>query len=340
MIRRIIESSLRLRVLVVAAAAVIMFVGVDSIRKMPVDVLPEFAPPYVEVQTEALGLSANEVEDLVTLNVEELLLGVPWLHAMRSRSVPGMSSIIMVFEPGTDIMRARQMVQERLTLAYALPNASKPPTMLQPLSATSRVMMVGLSSEVVPLIEMSVLTRWTIKPKLLGVPGVANVAVWGDRDRQLQVQIDPERLRAHGVTQQQVIQTAGNALWVSPLTFLEASFPGTGGWIDGPNQRLEVRHVLPVNTPDQLARVPVEGASVTLGEDISFSDSGTLLSSKHSNPWLKLHQEETKRPLTTAAVRYPCCRKVSEMRQKDRSILSSGRSARCVEGKRPVSMVT
>jgi len=126
--------------------------------------------------------------------------------------------------------------------------------------------MVGLSSTDVPLIEMSVLTRWTIKPKLLGVPGVANVAVWGDRDRQLQVQIDPQRLRAQGVTQQQVIQTAGNALWISPLSFLEASFPGTGGWIDGPNQRLELRHVLPVNTPDQLARVPVEGSSVRLGE--------------------------------------------------------------------------
>ena len=266
MMRRIVESSLRLRVLMVAAAAVVLIVGVSQLRHMPVDVLPEFAPPYVEIQTEALGLSAQEVEDLVTLNVEELLLGVPWVQTMRSSSVPGMSSIVMVFEPGTDIMRARQMVQERLTLAYALPNASKPPVMLQPLSATSRVMMVGLSSQDVPLIEMSVLTRWTIKPKLLGVPGVANVAVWGDRDRQLQVQIDPERLRAHGVTQQQVIQTAGNALWISPLTFLEASFPGTGGWIDGPNQRLEVRHVLPVNTPDQLARVPVEGASVRLGE--------------------------------------------------------------------------
>jgi CzcA family heavy metal efflux pump len=277
MIRRIIESSLRLRVLVVAAAAVIMVVGVDSIRKMPVDVLPEFAPPYVEIQTEALGLSANEVEDLVTLNVEELLLGVPWMQTMRSKSVPGMSSIIMIFRPGTDLMRARQMVQERLTLAYALPNASKPPVMLQPLSATSRVMMVGLSSDVVPLIEMSVLTRWTIKPKLLGVPGVANVAVWGDRDRQLQVQIDPERLRAQGVTQQQVIQTAGNALWVSPLTFLEASFPGTGGWIDSPNQRLEVRHVLPVNTPDQLARVPVEGASMRLGDVADVVEGHPLL---------------------------------------------------------------
>lgn len=277
MMRRIIESSLRLRVLVVAAAAVIMVIGVTNIRDMPVGALPEFAPPYVEIQTEAPGLSAKEVEDLVTLNVEEMLLGVPWVQTMRSRSVPGMSSVVMIFEPGTDIMRARQMVQERLVLAYALPNASRPPVMLQPLSATSRVMMIGLSSRDVPLIDMSVLTRWTIKPKLLGVPGVANVAVWGDRNRQLQVQIDPERLRARGVTQQQIVQTAGNALWVSPLTYLEASFPGTGGWIDGPNQRLEVRHVLPVNTPEQLARVPVEGASMRLGEVADVVEGHALL---------------------------------------------------------------
>lgn len=266
MMRRIVETCLRLQVLVIAAAAVIMVAGVGKLRHMPVDVLPEFAPPYVEIQTEALGLSANEVEDLVTLNVEELLAGVPWLQTMRSRSVPGLSSVVMIFRPGTDLMRARQMVQERLTGAYALPNVSKPPVMIQPMSATSRVAMIGLSSKTVSLIDLSVLARWTIKPKLLGVPGVSNVAVWGDRDRQLQVQIDPERLRARGVTQSQIIQTTGNALWISPLTFLEASHPGAGGWIDGPNQRLEIRHVLPISAPEDLAKVMIEGASLRLGD--------------------------------------------------------------------------
>jgi CzcA family heavy metal efflux pump len=266
MIRGIVESSLRLRVLVIAAAAVVMVAGVGQLRRMPVDVLPEFAPPYVEIQTEALGLSANEVEDLVTLNVEELVAGVPWLQTMRSRSVPGLSSVVMIFQHGTDLMHARQMVQERLTLSYALPNASKPPVMMQPMSATSRVAMIGLSSKDLSLIDLSVLTRWTIKPRLLGVPGVANVAVWGDRDQQLQVQIDPERLRARGVTQSQIIQTAGNALWISPLTFLEASFPGAGGWIDGPQQRLELRHVLPLATPAEFAKVTVEGSTLRLGD--------------------------------------------------------------------------
>ena len=266
MIRRLIEASLRLRVLVIAAATVVMVVGIGRMRRMPVDVLPEFAPPYIEIQTEALGLSANEVEDLVTLNVEELLAGVPWLETMRSKSVPGMSSIIMIFEPGTNIWRARQMVQERLTGSYALPNASKAPIMIQPLSATSRVAMVGLSSKTVSLIDLSVLARWTIKPRLLSIPGVANVAVWGDRDRQLQVQFDPDRLAARGVTQSQLIETTGNSLWISPLTYLEASFPGAGGWLDGPTQRLEVRHVLPITRPEDLARVRITGSSLRLGD--------------------------------------------------------------------------
>ena len=127
-------------------------------------------------------------------------------------------------------MEARQLVQERLNMAYALPNVSKPPVMLQPLSTANRSMIVGLSSKTdVSLIDMSVLARWTIAPKLLGVPGVANVAIWGQRARQLQVQVDPKHLQAMGVTLDQVVETAGDALWVSPLSFLEASTPGTGG---------------------------------------------------------------------------------------------------------------
>src|SRR5919106_1644998 len=110
MIRSIIESSLRLRFLVLAIAAGVIFFGVVRLRNMPVDVFPEFAPPYVEVQTEALGLSAAEVEDLVTIPMEEILNGVPWLQTIRSQSVPGLSSIVMVFEPGTDVMRARALV--------------------------------------------------------------------------------------------------------------------------------------------------------------------------------------------------------------------------------------
>ena len=194
---------------------------------MPVDVLPEYAPVTVEVQTEALGLSSAEVEQLITVPIEQdLLNGIAFLKDIRSQSVPGLSRILLVFDPGTDLFTARQVVAERMTQAHALPNVSKPPQILQPLSSTNRVLMVGVNSKKLSPIQMSVLARWTIIPRLLGVPGVANVSIWGERARQLQVQVDPQKLSAANVSLQQVIDTSGNALWVSPLTYLEASTPG------------------------------------------------------------------------------------------------------------------
>ena len=268
MMRWLIGSSMQLRFLVLILAAVLLVVGAAQLRAMPVDVYPEFNPPLVEVQTEALGLSAAEVESLITTPMEaDLLNGVAWLDRIYSESVAGLSRILLLFEPGTDPIRARQMVQERLTQAHALPNVSKPPVMLQPLSSSSRVMMIGLSSKDVSPIQIGVLAHWNVKPRLMGVPGVANVAIWGQRDRQLQVQVDPEQLKAKGVTLQQVIETTGESLWVSPLSYLESSSPGTAGWIDTPNQRLGIRHLLPIVTPEDLAKVPVvESEGLRLGD--------------------------------------------------------------------------
>jgi CzcA family heavy metal efflux pump len=260
MIRAIVRSSLRFRLLVVGIAAGVMVVGIFQLRDAPVDVLPEFSPPHAEIQTEALGLSAEEVEQLITVPLEaDLLNGVQGVDVIRSESIPGMSSIVLVFEPGTDVYRARQLIQERLTQAHALPHVSAPPTLLQPLSSSSRVLMIGLSSNELSPIERSVIARWTVRPRLMGVPGVANVAIWGMRDQQLQVQVDPEQLRDRNVTLPQVIKTAGNAQAVSSLSFLEGSTPGTGGFIDTPQQRLQVRNVLDqIANPDALGKVPVE----------------------------------------------------------------------------------
>jgi CzcA family heavy metal efflux pump len=258
---------------VVVVAAALLVLGATQLRDVPVDVLPEFTPPTVEVQTEALGLSAAEVEQLITVPLEQdLLNGVAWLDTIRSESIPGLSRVELIFEPGTDLLRARQVVQERLIQAHALPQVSKPPQMLQPLSSTSRVMMIGLSSKELSPIQLSVLARWTVRPRLMGVPGVANVAIWGQRERQLQVQADPDRLQEHGVTLNQVVETTGNALAVSPLTFLEASTPGTGGFIDTPNQRLGIRHVLPIVTPADLAKVAVDDARPINGKALRLGD--------------------------------------------------------------------
>jgi CzcA family heavy metal efflux pump len=264
MIRSIIGASLRFWMLLIAIAVGVMAIGIVQLRSAPVDVLPEFTPPYVEVQTEALGLSANEVEQMITVPLEaDLLNGVEGVDVIRSESVSGLSDIVMVFEPGTDLYQARQVVQERLigaTGAAGIPQAmTKPPTMIQPLSSASRVMMVGIDPNKLSPIEAGVLSHWVIRPRLMGVPGVSNVSIWGLRDQQLQVQVDPERLQDQGVTLNQVVSTAGNAQLVSPLTFLEASTPGTGGFIESPQQRLQVRHVFEnFGTPEALGNVTVE----------------------------------------------------------------------------------
>ena len=266
MMRWIVSSSLRGKKAVVAIAAVLFAFGTWQLRAAPVDALPEFSPTTVEVQTEALGLSAEEMEQLITVPLEQdLLNGVAWVETIRSQSVPGLSSIVMEFEPGTDLYRARQVVQERLNEAHALPNVSKVPAMLQPQSSTGRALMVSLSSDTLSPIELGVQARWTVVPRLSGVPGVANVVTWGQKERQLQVLVDPERLADNDVTLDQVISTTGNALWFSPLSFLEASTPGTGGFIDMNNQRLGVQHLSPITDAEQLGQVVIEQPEGTVG---------------------------------------------------------------------------
>ena len=119
MMRWIVGSSLKFRFLVIAAAAAMMYFGVERLRSMPVDVFPEFAPPIVEIQTEGIGMTANEVEELITGPMEEQLRGTPELDVLRSKSVVGLSAIRLIFKMGTDVLHARQLVQERLELAVA-----------------------------------------------------------------------------------------------------------------------------------------------------------------------------------------------------------------------------
>lgn len=262
MMGRVVALSLKFRVLVVGAAAAVVALAAVQLPGTPVDQLPEFTPPEVQIQTEALGLSAPEVEQLITIPIEhDLLNGVQWLDQIRSESAPGLSSIDLIFESGTDPLKARQAVQERMAQAFALPPVGSPPVLVQPTSSASRVMMIGLSAKDLSLVDLSVLARWKIKPRLQAVPGVSNVTIWGQRDKQLQVQVDPARLRQNGVTLSQVISTTGNALWASPLSFVEASTPGTGGFVDMSNQRLAIQHVLPITTPQTLASVTIEDAT-------------------------------------------------------------------------------
>jgi CzcA family heavy metal efflux pump len=268
--RWIVGSSLKFRFLVVAIAAGMVALGVDRFRAMPVDVFPEFAPPRVEIQTPCLGLSTAEVEELVTIPLEQAFNGLPGLDVMRSKSVEQLSSILLQFERGTDLLLARQLVAERLSIATpTLPTWASPPVMLQPLSSTSRMMKIGISSKELSVTEMSMTTYWKIAARLLRVPGVAHVAIWGERLKMLTVQVEPERLRAHGVTLDEIMEVTADAQTAGLLFYSDGATIGTGGFIDTPNQRLQIRHISPVINPEVMAQVPVkvqDGEPLLLGD--------------------------------------------------------------------------
>src|SRR5436853_6826836 len=145
MMRWIVGSSLKFRFLVIAIAAVMMYFGILQVQRMPVDVFPEFAPPLVEIQTICLGLTAVEVESLVTVPMEQALAGLPGLDVSRSKSVPQLSSVKLLFKRGTDLLRARQVVEERIAMVTpTMPRWAAPPGVLPPLSSTRRVMKSGI----------------------------------------------------------------------------------------------------------------------------------------------------------------------------------------------------
>src|SRR6478609_2020270 len=242
LMRRIVSGSLRFRYIVVAAAVAMMTVGISSLSSMRVDVFPEFAPPRVVIQTACLGLSTSDVESLVTVPLEQALNGVEGLETLRSKSVPQLSAIELIFKPDVDLLHARQVVQERMTAVSAtLPTWAAPPVMLAPVSATGRAMQIGMTSKDHSLIQMSMSAYWAIRARLLAVPGVANVALWGERLQQMQVQVDPPKMAAHDVALDEVMETTADAVDSGLLRFSTGSVIGTGGVVESPNQRLSVR---------------------------------------------------------------------------------------------------
>jgi CzcA family heavy metal efflux pump len=249
MLSALIANSVRLRVAVVALCAVLLVLGSRSIRRAPLDVFPEFAPPLVEIQTEAPGLSTDQVESLVTMPLENALTGVPSVKTVRSKSVLGLSQVVLVLDDGADPPRVRQMVQERIAAEVPkLPLVARQPIILQPLSSTSRVMKIGIWSDTLTQRDLTEVVMWTIRPKLMSVRGVANVAVWGQRDKQFQVMVDPGLLRTKTVTLDAVTRAATDAVTLEG-----------GGYIDTPNQRMGLRHVPAVKDVADLGEAVVEG---------------------------------------------------------------------------------
>src|SRR4051812_31998798 len=259
LMRWAVRSSLRYRYLVVVLGALTMALGIVTLPNNRVDVFPEFAPPRVLIQTACLGLSTSDVEQLVSVPLEQAFNGLDGLDDMRSKSVPQLSSVELIFNQDVDMLRARQLVAERMvSVSSTLPTWAAPPVMLAPVSATGRAMQIGMTSKDHSLIEMSMTAYWSIRARLLQVPGVANVAIWNERLQMMQVQVKPDEMARRSVSLDQVMEATADAVDSGLLRFSSGSVIGTGGMVETPNQRLPVRNVLPIITPDDLAQVPVD----------------------------------------------------------------------------------
>ena len=224
MLQALVSFSIRFRGVIVALACLILGYGIYITLHSKYDVYPEFAPPRVVIQTEAPGLAPEEVEQLVTRPIENAVNGVPGLDTLRSQSGQGLSVVTVTFQDRVDIYRARQMVSERLTEAAArLPLGVEPPTLAPLTGSTSLMLIEGLTSKRRTQMELRTFADWVLRPRLLGVHGVARVTVFGGESREFQIQVEPEKLAHYGLAVNQVIAAAKNATGVRGAGFIETS---------------------------------------------------------------------------------------------------------------------
>ena len=276
MLSRLIEFSLRNRLFVLAAALLLVAYGFFALRSLPVDVFPDLNRPLVTVLTEAAGLAPEEVETLVTRRLETAVNGVPGVRRVRSSSGIGLSIVFVEFDWGTDIYRARQLVQERLQLATEqLPQGVSP--VMGPISSImGEILLIGMSSRAdkTPPMELRSIADWVLRQRLLTIAGVAQVIPIGGGVKQYQVQAVPERMALQRVTLAEVEQAAASAQQNSP-----------GGFLEGAHREALVRNLARTASLDEIAAtvvamrdgVPVllrDVAKVEFGRQVMRGDAG------------------------------------------------------------------
>jgi CzcA family heavy metal efflux pump len=258
MLQAIVQFSLRFRGVVLTLACMLLGYGLWVAGHAKLDVFPDFVPPQVTVQTEAPGLAPEQVETLVTRPIENAINGLGNQESLRSETIQGLSVITLVFKAGTDIQIARQMLGEKLAeISGTLPSGVKPPKLSPLVSSTMDLLKIGLKSERLSPMQLRTFADWTLKPRLLAVPGVAKCSVFGGEVRQLQVQVHPEQLVARGLALSDVLNAARASTGVRG-----------GGFVETANQRIVIQAEGQLQTPEELGEVIVttgpNGAPVRL----------------------------------------------------------------------------
>ncbi|WP_230967520.1 efflux RND transporter permease subunit [Nostoc commune] len=253
MLDYIVKWSIAQRWLIVIASILISVWGFLILTQMPLDVFPNFAPPQVEIMTEAPGLAAEEVESLVTRPIESAINATPGLEALRSSSAVGLSAVRATFSLDTEIYRARQLVTERLQQARSqLPQGVEDPEVLPVSSPLGWTVKYAFTSETTPLMEVWRIVNWQVKNRLLAVPGVSNIVVFGGDERQYQVLVNPDKLKAFNVSLDDVTKAAAAA---------NANAPG--GFLITPDQETLVRGVGRIESIEQLKKSVIKAKNGT-----------------------------------------------------------------------------
>jgi len=259
MLDKLIQWSLRNRLLTLSAAGLLLVGGGYVASTMPVDVFPDLTAPTVTVLTEAHGLAPEEVETVVTFPIETAVNGASGVRRVRSSSAQGFSIVWVEFEWDVDIFLARQIVSEKLQLVAAtLPNDMPPPILAPISSVMGEIMLIGMRSETVSAMDLRTIADWTIRKRLLAIPGVSQVVPIGGRVREYQIAVQPDRLRAYGVSLTEVLQAAREANTVS-----------SGGVYQSAGQEVLIRGLGRVERLEDLEHtvVAVRGnAPITLGD--------------------------------------------------------------------------
>ncbi len=259
MLSAIVRYSIRFSGIIFTLSFLLLAYGSYRFVNAGLDIFPEFSPKQVVIQTESPGLSSEQVEILVTQQIETALSGLIGLESLRSESIQGLSIVTTIFADNSDIYRNRQMVSERLAnINKKLPEGIGTPVAVPLSSSSATVLTIGLSSDSKDLIFLRSLVDWTIVPRLLAVKGVADVNVFGGQTKQLQIQIDPIQLRRFNLSSNDIIEAASQATNIQG-----------GGFLETQNQRFTLQISGQPSTPEQLGKVIVKHSgnhNITLGD--------------------------------------------------------------------------